>query len=1286
MKNIKRSTNIRTTWGGVLLNRKGIIPVFVVILMILTILISIGYSALNKNLSISGEAFLRSHGNVRIIGIKMNTTESDGNFTYNPEYSKRGTKVFSILPNIDSKINYTVQMNNTTGVKYKFDSVTVSNTNPNIECIPSVEVGTIIEVGVSSFTIEVKYKDGITMDEKTDICEIKYEFSAYDVTPPTIKIETITDGETSKTVKITVLDDEEGSGLSEENNYKYYLSTSNIELTGGEWKDYTNKEEFTIEGKNQTKYLWVYPVQDKAGNISDDKTGITESYLLQEYNFISTYTVSYIGNKFSTTAKVQNGVTATYDPNTSILTLNGNPTNDIVNLMLLNQTFNENDQFKITLDYISGTFTSSGEFTFSGDVVIATDIKNSSNENVSTRNWADIFLPTAAISNPSGILTTTSIGANEGSYLSVMLWMKSPSTTTFTNYKVKVNITKVDTKRVKYNEPYGILGDTPTREDYTFDGWYTEEIGGTKVTSDTIMATESDHNIYAHWKLTTYTVTYNGNKFSTTAKVQNGVTATYDPNTSILTLNGKPTSSSGVDFMYLSQSFNENDQFKITLDYISGTFTSSGGAVIATSVANSNKGNISTRNYSDTTLPTYGSRSSVLTITSVGANEGAYLYAWLWIASPSTATFTDYKVKVNITKVDTKRVKYNQAYGILGDTPTREGYTFDGWYTEEIGGTKVTSDTVVSAEGDHTLYAHWKTATYTLTINSNGGVLNGTTNNSVYNIASGSTTNILNPTRTGYIFAGWTLSGAGSSMSGTTFTMGYENATLTAKWTSSKPTYTYTGNSQLIDDGNGNWRIKFLTSGTLTFTNVGNGINGIDVFCVGGGGGGGGGYGPSYTGGGGGGGGYTKTSKGVTVNAGTAYSVTIGSGGTPSYVQQTAAGSGGTTSALGVSAAGGAGGYGGYYGGGVGGKGGSGGGSGGQMYNGIDAGVGGENGGNGTNASNGTSEGGKGQGSTTREFGENSGTLYSGGGGGAGATKNAAGGAGGGGNGAKEQTGSVNSTNGAANTGGGGGGNFYWNSGTGYGGSGIVVIRNHRGTEQTVLPTYTYTGNSQLIDDGNGNWRIKFLTSGTLTLTSLGIGTSKIDVFLVGGGAGGAGSGAGGGGGYTKTVKKVSVTLKSSNAIVIGAGGNADENGESSSAFGYSVSGGKTGNFDGGDGGSGGGSGFRKQELASAGSGGSDGSNGGNGYYNGGTGQGTTTREFGEASGTLYAGGGGGGGNNYGPASVCYPGGTGGAGGGGAGGRTEGSAGETNTGGGGGGTSGVLYAGGSGIVIIRNAR
>lgn len=41
-------------------------------------------------------------------------------------------------------------------------------------------------------------------------------------------------------------------------------------------------------------------------------------------------------------------------------------------------------------------------------------------------------------------------------------------------------------------------------------------------------------------------------------------------------------------------------------------------------------------------------------------------------------------------------------------TPTRSSYSFNGWYTEKNGGTKVTTDTVFSA--NTTVYAHW---TYT---------------------------------------------------------------------------------------------------------------------------------------------------------------------------------------------------------------------------------------------------------------------------------------------------------------------------------------------------------------------------------------------------------------------------------------------------------------------------------------------------------------------------------------------------------------------------------------------
>ena len=42
----------------------------------------------------------------------------------------------------------------------------------------------------------------------------------------------------------------------------------------------------------------------------------------------------------------------------------------------------------------------------------------------------------------------------------------------------------------------------------------------------------------------------------------------------------------------------------------------------------------------------------------------------------------------------------------LPEQPTLDGYTFDGWYTEPVGGTKVTTATVFTAD-ETTIYAHW---------------------------------------------------------------------------------------------------------------------------------------------------------------------------------------------------------------------------------------------------------------------------------------------------------------------------------------------------------------------------------------------------------------------------------------------------------------------------------------------------------------------------------------------------------------------------------------------------
>lgn len=227
------------------------------------------------------------------------------------------------------------------------------------------------------------------------------------------------------------------------------------------------------------------------------------------------------------------------------------------------------------------------------------------------------------------------------------------------------------------------------------------------------------------------------------------------------------------------------------------------------------------------------------------------------------------------------------------------------------------------------------------------------------------------------------------------------------------PEFTYTGDYEIVNDSDepitvseGNWKIRFLTSGTLTFTNLNGAENGIDVFLVGGGG-----NGETIRSARGGGGGYTKTIKGVSIAIATPYTITIGA-------------SSGTTSAFGASANGASGA-----------NGGSGGGGGGSSSG--TPGNGGSNGGNGTAGS--VSQGGTGQGRTTREFGESTGKLYSGGGGGSAAGAGAAGdstaGAGAAYGGAAK--------NGVANTGGGGGAAY---GGTaGHGGSGIVIIRKARG-------------------------------------------------------------------------------------------------------------------------------------------------------------------------------------------------------------------------------------------------
>ena len=230
------------------------------------------------------------------------------------------------------------------------------------------------------------------------------------------------------------------------------------------------------------------------------------------------------------------------------------------------------------------------------------------------------------------------------------------------------------------------------------------------------------------------------------------------------------------------------------------------------------------------------------------------------------------------------------------------------------------------------------------------------------------------------------------------------------------PKYDYTGQHTLIKDNSelGSWRVKFLSSGVLTWLSEN---TQVDVFLVGGGA-----YGQKH----GGGGGYTKTEKNVTIEKNQTVGIEIGSGGYDS--------GGGSSKyivngGVNLSVSGG---------------------------NGIS---GGSNGGgysDGGTAGNGGTDGVPGQGSTTREFGDVTADLYSGGGGGG--SINGTAGKGGEGtpilakNGFSYTTGSGDRYRGGkagGGYGGGGGGVPGNNEGTsgsmpGTGAQGIVIIRNAR--------------------------------------------------------------------------------------------------------------------------------------------------------------------------------------------------------------------------------------------------
>ena len=102
-----------------------------------------------------------------------------------------------------------------------------------------------------------------------------------------------------------------------------------------------------------------------------------------------------------------------------------------------------------------------------------------------------------------------------------------------------------------------------------------------------------------------------------------------------------------------------------------------------------------------------------------------------------------------------------------------------------------------TATSNRTLTARCLPKSYVLTVNPNEGTWNNTTSASTVIRSYGTQYTVADPTRTGYKFAGWTLSGKGSWNSETKkYTFGAGAGTLTANWTSN--TLTFNGKTETL--------------------------------------------------------------------------------------------------------------------------------------------------------------------------------------------------------------------------------------------------------------------------------------------------------------------------------------------------------------------------------------------------------------------------------------------------------------------------------------------------------
>ena len=303
----------------------------------------------------------------------------------------------------------------------------------------------------------------------------------------------------------------------------------------------------------------------------------------------------------------------------------------------------------------------------------------------------------------------------------------------------------------------------PTKEGYAFAGWDTE-----------IPATmpARDMTIQAKWTVNQYTITF----------VTNGGTAiapiTQDYGTA-LTLPTPAKEGYGFGGWYTdlkcTKQFTANTMpaenttlyAKWNIGEYTLTFDTDGGSAIAPV---SQKYGTAVTAPADPTREGYTFAGWDQTIPATMPARSMTIKA-KWTVNQYTITF--------VTNGGTAIASITQDYGtaLALPTPTKDGYGFGGWYTDQNCTKRFTANTMPAE--NTTLYAKWNIGEYTLTFDTDGG-------SAVAPISQKYGTAVTapaDPTKEGYTFAGWDTE--------IPATMPAKNMTIKARWTVNQYTITF---------------------------------------------------------------------------------------------------------------------------------------------------------------------------------------------------------------------------------------------------------------------------------------------------------------------------------------------------------------------------------------------------------------------------------------------------------------------------------------------------------------